>query len=149
MGVCLPIEFEGDGELRGTQEGRLGMKSINWRKDLKECAAEEGGNEQMHVPGWGGQRAGRKTSLGGITEITLRTRNNTTGVARKANIPLKSINRCVAYTRDEVMWGHARCLARALWPYLGTLLGREPSALCRTSHLSCKTELQEGSERGG
>lgn len=57
------------------------MKSINWRKGLeKKGAAEEGGSEQMHVPGWGGQRAGRKTSLGGIAALTLRTKNNTTGL---------------------------------------------------------------------
>lgn len=47
------------------------------------------------------------------------------------------------------MRGHARCLAGALWPYLGTLLGREPSALCRGSHLACKSEPREGSKRGG
>jgi len=41
------------------------MKSVNRRKGLKEGAAEEGGSEQMHVPGQGGRRAGRKTSLGG------------------------------------------------------------------------------------
>lgn len=47
------------------------------------------------------------------------------------------------------MRGHSQCLAGVLWPYLGTLLGREPSALCRTSHLTCKSQLQEESKRGG
>lgn len=65
MGVCLPIEFGRDGDPRGMQEGRLGMKSVNWRKDLKECAAEEGGNEQMHVPGGGGQGLEGKIAWGG------------------------------------------------------------------------------------
>lgn len=47
------------------------------------------------------------------------------------------------------MRGHARRIAGALWPYLGTLLGREPPALRGTSLLARKSELLEGSERGG
>lgn len=59
------------------------MKSINWRKGLEEGAAEEGGSEQMHIPGWGGQRAGRKTSLGGIAALAPCMRNNTAGLRER------------------------------------------------------------------
>lgn len=44
----------GDERHPSTAGDRPGMESINWRKGLKEGAAEEGGSEQMHVPGWGG-----------------------------------------------------------------------------------------------
>lgn len=54
------------------------MKSIKWRKGLKEGAAEEGGSEKRHVPGWRGRKAGRKTSLGGIAALHIA--NNTTGL---------------------------------------------------------------------
>lgn len=59
------------------------MKNINWRKGLEGGAAEEGGSEQMHVPGWGEQRAGRKTSLRGIAALMLRTENNTRGLRER------------------------------------------------------------------
>lgn len=50
---CLGI-WRGRGAERHPSIAGDRMEIINWRKDLKDGAAEEGGSEQMHVPGWGG-----------------------------------------------------------------------------------------------
>lgn len=78
--VCLPVEFGGEGELKGTQAlhqgDGLGMEIINWGKGLKEGAAEEGvmskctfqdgeGEGLKGKQAWGHRSA--HNSTGGIT----------------------------------------------------------------------------------
>lgn len=50
----LELIWRGRGAERHPSIAGDRMEIINWRKDLKDGAAEEGGSEQMHVPGWGG-----------------------------------------------------------------------------------------------